>query len=126
MSKIEKQANGKLKVTWTTSSGGPGGEDEFDTVLAAVGRYADTKSLGLDKAGVTVDKKGKIPCTNEQTNVPHIYAVGDVVEGKPELTPVAIQCGRLLVRRLFGQSKKLMDYTDVATAVFTPPASTTA
>jgi thioredoxin reductase (NADPH) len=75
-SKIEKQANGKLKVTWVGSKGGEGGSDEFDTVLVAVGRFADTKSLGLEKAGVVTDKKGKIPCSNEQTNVPHIYAIG--------------------------------------------------
>lgn len=37
----------------------------------------------------------------EQTSVPNIYAVGDLLEGKPELTPVAIQAGRLLVRRLY-------------------------
>lgn len=38
----------------------------------------------------------------EQTNVPYVYAVGDVLEGKPELTPIAVQAGKLLARRLFG------------------------
>ena len=37
--------------------------------------------------------------------MPNIYAVGDVLEGKPELTPVAIQAGRLLARRLYGGAK---------------------
>lgn len=47
-------------------------------------------------------RTGKIPVNDrEQTNVPYIYAIGDVLEGKPELTPVAIQAGRLLVRRLY-------------------------
>lgn len=41
----------------------------------------------------------------EQTNVPHIYAVGDILEDKLELTPVAIQAGKLLARRLYGGSK---------------------
>lgn len=40
----------------------------------------------------------------EQTNIPYIYAVGDVLEGKLELTPVAIQAGKLLVRRLYSGS----------------------
>lgn len=40
----------------------------------------------------------------EQTNVPHVYAIGDILDGKPELTPVAIQAGKLLARRLFGVS----------------------
>lgn len=38
----------------------------------------------------------------EQTNVPYVYAIGDILEGKIELTPVAIQAGKLLARRLFG------------------------
>ena len=44
----------------------------------------------------------------EQTNVPHIYAIGDILEGKWELTPVAIQAGKLLARRLYaGASLKV-------------------
>ena len=48
---------------------------------------------------------GKIK-TNEfdQTNVPHIYCIGDNAENKPELTPVAIKAGRLLSKRLFSDS----------------------
>ena len=38
----------------------------------------------------------------EQTSVPNIYAIGDILQGKPELTPVAIQAGKLLAKRLFG------------------------
>lgn len=89
-----------------------GSEDEFDTVLAAVGtscsllndpsdllphifpsgRYADSPGLNLDAVGVRTDpKNGKIICVNEQTSVPNIYAVGDVVQGVPELTPAAIK-----------------------------------
>ena len=37
----------------------------------------------------------------EQTNIPNIYAIGDIIEGKPELTPVAIQAGQLLAKRLY-------------------------
>lgn len=50
-------------------------------------------------------RTGKIPVTEEeQTNVPYIYAIGDILEGKLELTPVAIQAGRLLAQRLYGGS----------------------
>jgi thioredoxin reductase (NADPH) len=56
----------------------------------------------------------------EQTNVPHVYAIGDVVAGKPELTPVAIAAGRLLARRLYGKATEGMDYDKVPTTVFTP------
>lgn len=47
-------------------------------------------------------RTGKIPVNDEeQTNVPYIYAIGDILQDKLELTPVAIQAGRLLVRRLY-------------------------
>jgi pyruvate/2-oxoglutarate dehydrogenase complex dihydrolipoamide dehydrogenase (E3) component len=55
-------------------------------------------------------KSGKVVVTNEQTSIPHVYAIGDVVEGCPELTPVAILAGRMLSQRLFGGSTELMDY----------------
>ena len=42
--------------------------------------------------------------------MPHIYAVGDVIHGKLELTPVAIKTGALLAARLCGRSQELMDY----------------
>lgn len=44
-------------------------------------------------------RNGKVICDEkEQTNVPHIYAIGDILDGKLELTPVAIQAGRLLAK----------------------------
>lgn len=50
-------------------------------------------------------RNGKVPVNDEeQTNVPHIYAIGDILEGKLELTPVAIQAGKLLARRLYNGS----------------------
>eukprot|EP00928_Gymnodinium_smaydae_P054550 TRINITY_DN382_c0_g1_i2.p2 TRINITY_DN382_c0_g1~~TRINITY_DN382_c0_g1_i2.p2 ORF type:complete len:483 (-),score=142.61 TRINITY_DN382_c0_g1_i2:759-2207(-) len=115
-SKFEKMADGKVKVFVEGSEYGI-----FDTVLMATGRTGCAKLLNVEAAGLTPTDSGKLVCNDaDQTSVPHIFAVGDVIEGKPELTPVAIQAGKLLMRRLFGGSKKLMDYTDVATAVFTP------
>lgn len=54
---------------------------------------------------IIVVRTGKIPTVYEQTNVPHIYAIGDVLKGKEELTPVAIQAGKLLARRLYGKGR---------------------
>lgn len=114
--KLSKTSDGRVRVVFSDGS-----EDVYDTVLAAVGRRADTADLGLEKVNVrTNPKNGKIICTNEQTDRPNIYAVGDVMEGCPELTPVAIQAGQRLARRLFGNSKELMDYVNVCTTVFTP------
>jgi len=64
--------------------------------------------------------RGYIPTVYEQTNVPHIYTIGDVALNKLELTPVAIQAGKLLARRLAGASMPFTDYVNVPTTVFTP------
>jgi len=69
---------------------------------------------------VKTDKIGKIIVTNERSTVSHIYALGDVISGGLELTPVAIQAGRLLAARLYRGGKVFMDYHLVPTTVFTP------
>jgi len=115
-SSIVKQPTGKLLVTFSD-----GKSEEFDTVLAAVGRNADTKNLGLESIGVQLNpKNGKIICNNEQTSVPNVYAIGDVVDNVPELTPSAILAGKLLAKRLYDNGTTPMVYTDIATTVFTP------
>ena len=114
---IKKLDNGRLEVTLSD-----GTTDTFDTVVAAVGRTADTKALVLKAAGVALlpGNHGKIVCENEATNVPNIYAIGDVLAGRPELTPVAIQAGVRLAKRLYGGSTALMDYENIATTLYTP------
>ena len=115
-SKLEKVESGEIKVTFSDGS-----QDTYNTVLTAIGRQADTDKLGLEKIGVEVNPKNKrILGKYEQTKCPNVYAVGDVLDGTPELTPVAIQAGILLSRRLFGGSKEPMDYRNVCTTVFTP------
>lgn len=117
---VKKEGNGRLLVTWQNEKQDTY-SDTYDTILFAIGRRALTKDLNLDAAGVKIANDGdKLDANNEQTNVPNIYAVGDVLYKKPELTPVAIQAGKLLARRLFGANNELMDYDNVATTVFTP------
>uniref|UniRef100_H3CPJ1 thioredoxin-disulfide reductase (NADPH) n=1 Tax=Tetraodon nigroviridis TaxID=99883 RepID=H3CPJ1_TETNG len=119
---LEAGTPGRLKVTAKSTESDEIIEEEYNTVLIAVGRNACTDKIGLDKVGVKVNpKNGKIPVNDEeQTSVPHIYAIGDILEEKWELTPVAIQAGRLLARRLYGGSKVKCDYVNVPTTVFTP------
>ncbi|CAG9760052.1 unnamed protein product [Ceutorhynchus assimilis] len=118
--KVEKLDSGKLKVSWTDKEKNTF-SDEFDTILFAIGRRALTRELKTELAGIELAGDAeKIVAVNEQTNVPHIYAVGDVLYKKPELTPVAIHAGRLLAKRLFGGSTETMDYQNIATTVFTP------
>ncbi|KAK1168833.1 thioredoxin reductase 1, cytoplasmic-like isoform X1 [Acipenser oxyrinchus oxyrinchus] len=120
--RLEEGSPDKLKVTAKSTDGKETFEGEYNTVLLAVGRDACTRTIGLDTVGVKINvKTGKIPVNEEeQTNVPHIYAIGDVLEGKLELTPVAIQAGRLLARRLYAEHSTKCDYTNVPTTVFTP------
>lgn len=119
---ISKLESGKLEVTLQSTKGEPDIIDQFDTVLYATGRYADTAGLNLEAAGVTADASGKFvsPDGTESTNVPHIFAVGDVLAGRMELTPVAIDAGEKLARRLFAGSTKRLDYDLVPTTIFTP------
>jgi thioredoxin reductase (NADPH) len=74
--KLEKVDDDKIKVTFSDDT-----SDVFDTVLVAVGRYADTGKLGLDGIGVeTNPKNGKIKAKYEQSSCPNVYAIGDVMD----------------------------------------------
>ncbi|XP_072443870.1 thioredoxin reductase 2, tandem duplicate 2 isoform X1 [Chiloscyllium punctatum] len=120
--KIEKLDSGKLQVIWKNLESNVEERESFDTVMWAIGRAPETGDLCLDKAGVQINPEtGKIIVgANEETSVSHIYAIGDLAEGRPELTPTAIKAGKLLAHRLFGNSTELMNYDNVATTVFTP------
>jgi thioredoxin/glutathione reductase (selenoprotein) len=119
--RIEKLPSGRLRVFWRDSVSSEEISEEFDTVLMAVGRRPESDGLLLANAGVHYDRStGKIPVINERTNVPHIYAIGDVIQGKLELTPVAIKAGKLLADRLYAGSTLFMDYGGVPTTTFTP------
>uniref|UniRef100_A0A2K6F176 Thioredoxin reductase 1, cytoplasmic n=1 Tax=Propithecus coquereli TaxID=379532 RepID=A0A2K6F176_PROCO len=72
-----------------------------DSILMLKGKKRVVLMVAASFSALT----GKIPVTDEeQTNVPYIYAIGDVLEDKLELTPVAIQAGRLLAQRLYAGS----------------------
>jgi glutathione reductase (NADPH) len=98
----------------------------FDALIWAVGRRPATRNIGLESAAVETDDEGFVPTDQFQaTNVPHIYAVGDVT-GRAALTPVAIAAGRRLADRIFGGMKnRYLDYSNIPTVVFThPPVGT--
>ena len=117
--KIELNKQGKKVVTF--KQGEDEIEDQFDTVMFAIGRSADTWGLNLEKVGVKVAKNGKIIAgDDDKTSVDNIYSIGDVCNGRLELTPTAIMAGRLLAARLFNNGKRQMSYKYVATTVFTP------
>jgi glutathione reductase (NADPH) len=98
----------------------------FDCLLWAVGRSSRVAGLDLEKAGVAIDDCRYVTTDGFQnTNVPGIYAIGDVT-GRAALTPVAIAAGRRLSDRLFGgRADRRLEYSMIPTVVFThPPVGT--
>jgi glutathione reductase (NADPH) len=108
-------APGDLTVTTQSGEAIPCGG-----VLLATGRRPFLKGLNLEVAEVAVEGH-RIPVDADQrTNVPHIYAVGDVTE-RICLTPVAIDEGRAFADTVFGDKPRQVDHTLVASAVFSQP-----
>jgi glutathione reductase (NADPH) len=94
----------------------------FDKVLWAIGRAPSTRDLGLETLGVALDGGGHVIVDEYQrTNLPNLYAIGDVTQ-HAGLTPVAIAAGRRLSERLFGaQSERRLDYDNIPSVVFSHP-----
>ncbi len=94
----------------------------FDMLLWAIGRTPNTTGLGLDRVGVKMRDDGHILTDDYQnTNIPGIYAIGDVT-GRFPLTPVAVAAGRRLADRLFGgMPDRHLPYHNIPTVVFSHP-----
>jgi len=98
-----------------------GSEQEVDQILYATGRAPNTAGLGLATAGVALGPKGEVVVDEwSQTNVPSIYAVGDVTD-RMALTPVAIREGAAFAETVFNANPTKPDHALVPTAVFTQP-----
>lgn len=124
VSKVEKDANGKLTVTYRDNEGNETTVTDVDHLIWAVGRTPLTHGIGLEEAGVKLNEKGYIVVDDYQnTSVDNIYALGDVT-GQVELTPVAIAAGRRLSHRLFGPpqfSALKLSYENIPSVVFAHP-----
>jgi dihydrolipoamide dehydrogenase len=91
-----------------------------DYCLVAVGRRPYTDNLGLDKAGLKVDERGRIPVNDHlQTEVPHIYAIGDVIKGAM-LAHKAEEEGVFVAETIAGQ-KPHVNYLLIPGVVYTWP-----
>lgn len=94
---------------------------EAGQVMYATGRKPMTNNLGLEKAGIKLDKDNAIKVNEQyQTNVPSIYAIGDVTN-RVNLTPVALAEGMILARRFYANENKDVDYENIPTCVFSQP-----
>jgi glutathione reductase (NADPH) len=114
---VEKQGDGLYMNSEDGRRFGP-----VDCVLWAVGREPNSDSLALVAADVETDGGGFFPVDKyQQTNVEHIFAIGDVT-GAQALTPVAIAAGRRLADRIYGKMEgRHLDYRLIPTVIFSHP-----
>ena len=115
---VVKNADGSLTLKLQD-----GRKTTVDTLIWAIGREPATDVINLEVTGVKTNSRGQIIVDKYQnTNVPGIYAVGDIIEGGIELTPVAVAAGRRLSERLFNNKpNEHLDYNLVPTVVFSHP-----
>jgi glutathione reductase (NADPH) len=116
--RVEKLSDGNLVVHLTNGQTiGP-----VEKLVWAIGREPATDNINLALAGVELGERGFITTDKYQnTNVEGIYAVGDNT-GRAQLTPVAVAAGRRLCERLFNNKPdEHLDYSDIATVVFSHP-----
>ncbi|CDK29141.1 unnamed protein product [Kuraishia capsulata CBS 1993] len=120
---VTKNADGSLKVELN----GGASEIEVDTLIWTVGRKS-LIPLGVKEIGLKLNSHDQVLVDEyQQTNVPKVFSLGDVV-GNVELTPVAIATGRRLSNRLFGPeqfAKQKMDFENIPSVVFSHPQSGT-
>ena len=109
-----------LKLTLEPAKGGKQETIECDVVLVAVGRVPNTQGLGLAEAGVKTDNRGRIIVdATFATNVPGIYAIGDVIKG-PMLAHKAEDEGIALAENLAGQAGHV-NYDVIPSVIYTAP-----
>ncbi len=114
------KANGGLALSLEAAQGGKAEQLACDVVLVSVGRRPFTDGLGLDAVGVQCDNKGRVMVdAGFATNVPGIYAIGDVIAG-PMLAHKASEEGVVLVETLAGQRPHL-DYDAIPAVIYTHP-----
>ena len=114
--RIEKRDDGRLRLVME------GCDDiDADALLFATGRVPNVEGLGLDDVGVALGDKGQIKVdANSQTNIPSVFAVGDVTD-RIQLTPVAIREGHAFADTQFGDEPWTVNYDCVPHAVFSHP-----
>ena len=98
----------------------PSGPQPYDLVLLSVGRSPNGKRIAAEKAGVAVTDRGFIPADNQmRTNVPHIFAIGDIV-GQPMLAHKAVHEGHVAAEAAAGE-KSFFDARVIPSVAYTDP-----
>lgn len=110
----------KKGITVKFEGGDAPASEIYDRVLVAVGRRPNGRALGAEAAGVTVDERGFVPVDRQmRTNVPHIFAIGDVV-GQPMLAHKATHEGKVAAEVISGE-KRAFDARVIPSVAYTDP-----
>ena len=118
VTKIEALKNG-LRVTFEGEQA-PAEPQLYDRVLMAVGRRPNGREIGAEAAGLIVNERGFIPVdTQQRTNVPHIYAIGDIV-GDPMLAHKAVHEGKVAAENIAGH-KAYFEPLTIPSVAYTDP-----
>ncbi len=100
---------------------GQASEGVYDLVLQAVGRSPNGRKIGAEKAGIVVNERGYIPVDGQmRTNVPHIYAIGDIV-GQPMLAHKAVHEAHVAAEVAAGDAKAHFDARVIPSVAYTDP-----
>lgn len=91
-----------------------------EKALVSIGRVSNIEDIGFDKIGIKVNERGVFTCNDTQTEVPNVYAVGDITADIC-LANVAEMEGRHAIERIFGNKKEPLQYDNISTIMFTLP-----
>ncbi len=117
---VESVQMGKGKVTVSYTSEGKSERAEFDRLIVAVGRAPNTQGLGVERVGLKVDARGFVEVDEHcRTNLPNVYAIGDVVRG-PMLAHKAMEEAVAVAERIAGQAPHV-NLDHVPWVIYTSP-----
>ncbi|MGE5096088.1 MAG: dihydrolipoyl dehydrogenase [Betaproteobacteria bacterium] len=122
VARIEALKEG-LRATFESAEGGGNAPapEVYDRVLLAVGRRPNGKNSAAEKAGVNVNDRGWIPVDRQmRTNVPHIFAIGDIV-GEPMLAHKATHEGKLAAEVIAGMAHHVWEARTIPSVAYTDP-----
>jgi glutathione reductase (NADPH) len=116
---IEQKGN-KFLVSFKS-----GRTEETDLVINTAGRNPNVENLGIDDLNIALNKNNTIKVNDQfETSAPGIYAMGDLIN-TPQLTPVALAEAMTFLRQQYQDSKEVLTYSDIPTAVFSQPSLAT-
>jgi len=117
--KIEKTESG-VRVSWIDANGKTQ-QKEAEKVLVAVGRAPRTAGIGIEKAGIPLDRGFVSANEAQETVVPGIFAIGDIVAGMPQLAHVGAMAGMIAAAKIAGKPFRPIRHDRIPGCTYTEP-----